>query len=125
MGNIWVLAEAIQYAVDEQQADIINMSLATPRRTHLLGSVLSSSSDSLPQPGEEDFPVTHNPNLVIVAAAGNQGDSTFSAAGDMGVESPRLPAGATITRLGLCVSGKSSLPRCGNESENVYTPPPR
>jgi hypothetical protein len=75
IGNIWVLAEAITYAVD-QGADVINMSLATPRRTHLLGSVLNKVCDDVPLPGEEDFPAATNPYLVIVAGAGNTGDST-------------------------------------------------
>jgi len=84
MGNIWVLAEALKYAVDpdgdpntDDGADVINMSLSTLRRTHLLGSALSRvCGDDAPQAGEEDFPAASNPNLVVVSAAGNAGNST-------------------------------------------------
>ena len=83
MGNVWVLAEALQYAVDPDNnpnthdgADVINMSLSTLRETRLLRSVLSAVCDDVPLPGEDDFPAVSNPNLVVVAAAGNGGDTT-------------------------------------------------
>jgi hypothetical protein len=41
----------------------------------LLRSVLTKVSDDVPLPGEDDFPAVGNPNLVIVAAAGNGADT--------------------------------------------------
>jgi subtilisin family serine protease len=83
LGNTWVLAEALAYAVDpdgnpatHDGADVINLSLSTLRRTRLLRSVLAKVCDDEPSPGEEDFPATASANLVIVAAAGNGGDFT-------------------------------------------------
>ena len=74
-GNIWVLAEALSYAVNHG-ADVISMSLATPRQTHLLGDMLKRVSDDATQVGD-DFPdTTANPGLVVVAGAGNTGDTT-------------------------------------------------
>ena len=83
VGNVWVIAEALRFAVDPDNdpstndgADVINLSLATLRHTKLLSSVLSRVCDDAPAPGEDDFPATANPNLVVVAAAGNDADST-------------------------------------------------
>src|SRR6185369_11873982 len=80
IGNTWVLAEALAYAVDpdgnpatHDGADVINLSLSTLRRTRLLKSVLDKvcGDGSL---GADDFPAVGNENLVVVAAAGNGGD---------------------------------------------------
>ncbi|HEX8853673.1 MAG TPA: S8 family serine peptidase, partial [Pyrinomonadaceae bacterium] len=58
-------------------ADIINLSLGTLRRTKLLSSLLSKVCDDAPTPGvEDDFPTLGNPNVVVVAAAGNTGNDT-------------------------------------------------
>ncbi len=83
VGNVWVLAEALAYAVDpdgnpntHDGADVINMSLVTLRHTRLLSSVLSKVCDDVPAPGDDDFPAVANPNLVVVAAAGNAGNTT-------------------------------------------------
>lgn len=75
---MWVLAEALAYAVDpdgnpatRDGADVINLSLSTLRRTRLLKSVLERvCGDST----ATDFPAAANPNLVVVAAAGNGGN---------------------------------------------------
>jgi subtilisin family serine protease len=75
------LAEALAFAIDpdgnpttRDGADVINLSLSTLRRTRMLKQVLESAcgGDSTDQ---NDFPVG-DPNLVIVAAAGNGGDFT-------------------------------------------------
>src|SRR5215813_13718888 len=62
LGNIWVLAEALTYAVDpdgnpntHDGADVINLSLSTLRHTHLLSSVLAKVCGGEAEPGEEDF----------------------------------------------------------------------
>lgn len=80
VGNIWVLAEALAFAIDPDGnpatadgADVINLSLSTLRKTELIGNLLAEAcgvSDSA------DFPVSTNPYLVVVAAAGNGGDDT-------------------------------------------------
>jgi subtilisin family serine protease len=79
LGNMWVLAEALAFALDPDGnpntadgADVINMSLTTLRETELIESLLDKACG-----GESnDFPVAVNPYLVVVAAAGNGGDST-------------------------------------------------
>jgi len=83
LGNVWVLSEALAYAVDpdnnpntDDGADVINLSLSTLRQTRLLRSVLSRICDDVPLPGEDNFPAVANPNLVVVAAAGNGADTT-------------------------------------------------
>lgn len=83
VGNIWVLAEALAYAADpdgnpstHDGADVINISLGTLRRTNLLSSVLEKVCSDSPVPGNDDFPAIGNPNVVVVAAAGNTGDTT-------------------------------------------------
>jgi len=82
VGNVWVLAEALAYAVNPDGdprtadgADVINLSLSTSRQTALVRNLLTklcggSTSEN------QDFPVSGNPYLVIVAAAGNGGDTT-------------------------------------------------
>jgi subtilisin family serine protease len=81
LGNVWVLAEALAYAVDpdgnpntQDGADVINLSLSTLRRTRLLRGLLSEACDD--SATSDGFPVVANPKLVIVAAAGNRADTT-------------------------------------------------
>ena len=109
IGNVWVLAEALSYAVDpdgnpstHDGADVINMSLSTLRQTSLLRSVLSKICDDVPLPGEDDFPAVGNPNLVVIAAAGNGGDTTrqYPAAEDVGfARRGRLRTNRTRSRV--------------------------
>jgi subtilisin family serine protease len=82
IGNTWVLAEALAFAIDpdgnpatRDGADVINLSLSTLRRTRMLKQVLERACDDDATPDENDFPVGE-PNLVVVAAAGNGGDFT-------------------------------------------------
>jgi len=57
-------------------ADVINLSLSTLRRTRLLKSVLERVCDNYASTsGEQEFPAVANPNLVVVAAAGNGGNT--------------------------------------------------
>jgi subtilisin family serine protease len=80
LGNIWVLAEALAFALDPDGnpktadgADVINLSLSTLRETELISDLLEKACG-----GDSgiDFPVSFNPYLVVVAAAGNDGDDT-------------------------------------------------
>ena len=81
VGNIWVLAEALAFAIDPDGnpatadgADVINLSLSTLRETKLIGNLLAKACGGTSD--GEDFPVSTNPHLVVVAAAGNGGDDT-------------------------------------------------
>ncbi len=80
VGNVWVLAEALAFAIDPDGnpatadgADVINLSLSTLRETEMIGKLLAQACG-----GSDggDFPVSTNPHLVVVAAAGNEGDDT-------------------------------------------------
>jgi subtilisin family serine protease len=75
-----VLAEALAYAVNPDGdpgtadgADVINLSLSTLRQTKLVGGLLAKACGG---DSNLDIPVSPNPYLVVVAAAGNGGDST-------------------------------------------------
>lgn len=72
-GNIWVLAEALRYAVDHG-ANVINMSLGTTRQTDLLDDLLNDLSCSDDDP-EEQCTNPRMSGVVIVAAAGNGGNT--------------------------------------------------
>ena len=72
-GNMWVLAEALSYAINNG-ATVINMSLATPRRSRLFSDLQDKASGGL-TPDNDDFG-SYNDNVVVVAAAGNTGNNT-------------------------------------------------
>ncbi len=97
-GNIWVLAEALKYAIDpdgkpntDDGADVINLSLSTTRRTNLLAEIVGAvTCNEISGEGEEDgegeeCKATGSLGVVVVAAAGNQGSST-----------PEYPAGEGV-----------------------------
>jgi len=75
VGNMWVLAEALRYALDpdgdpstDDGADVINMSLATVHDSGFLKEILGDVCDT-------GFPSAY-PKVVVVAAAGNGGSTT-------------------------------------------------
>ncbi len=81
VGNVWVLAEALAYAVDPDGdprtadgADVINLSLSTSRQTALVRNLLTKLCGGTTSE-DQDFPVSGNPYLVVVAAAGNGGNT--------------------------------------------------
>jgi len=90
MGNIWVLAEALRYAVDpdnnpatDDGADVINLSLSTTRPTQLLTEIVhlvtcdNDDSDDGDDHGDDDDCLTPaRRGVVVVAAAGNNASST-------------------------------------------------
>jgi thermitase len=75
VGNMWVLAEALRYALDpdgdpstDDGADVINMSLATFQNSRVLREVVGDACDTgVPSPYSK---------VVVVAAAGNHGTTT-------------------------------------------------
>lgn len=90
MGNVWVLSEALLYAVDpdgdpatNDGAAVINLSLGTTRRTNLLEDVLERVTcgddfDDDDDDGDEDVVrCASQGGSVVIAAAGNSGDTTL------------------------------------------------
>ncbi len=82
-GNIWVLAEALAYAVDPDGnpstadgAQVINLSLSTRRPTALLNEVInaitcSDDDDDDDDDGDDNCLVPNGRGAVVLAAAGN------------------------------------------------------
>jgi subtilisin family serine protease len=85
VGNIWVLAEALAYAINPDGdpntadgADVINLSLGTSYRTDLLGEVVAAVTCEQDDDPDEDDTCLVSPNqrgAVVVAAAGNSGSN--------------------------------------------------
>jgi subtilisin family serine protease len=84
-GNIWVLAEALAYAINPDGnvntadgVDVINLSLGTTYPTELLGEIVAAvTCEEDDDPGEDDDCLV-GPNqhgAVVVAAAGNNSSS--------------------------------------------------
>lgn len=88
VGNIWVLAEALAYAINPDGdpntadgADVINLSLGTTDRTDLLGEIVAAVTCEEDDDQDEDdddgcLVVPGQHGAVVVAAAGNDGSST-------------------------------------------------
>jgi subtilisin family serine protease len=75
-GNVWVLAEALQYAM-AHGATVVNMSLAMPSDSRLLGDVLKAVACGDPATiGPTDLPCYRPDGAVVVEAAGNFGSQT-------------------------------------------------
>ena len=85
-GDIWVLAEALAYAINPDGdpntadgADVINLSLSTSYRTDLLTEIVASvTCEQDDDFDEDDDTCLVRPNqrgAVVVAAAGNSGSS--------------------------------------------------
>jgi subtilisin family serine protease len=80
VGNLWVLAEGLQYAFDpdgdpttHDGADVINLSLGTRRQTGILAALVRRVACDAEQDGE--YCRSPDRRAVIVAAAGNSGGS--------------------------------------------------
>ena len=83
VGNVWVLAEALEYAM-RNGAQVINLSLILPTDNHLLRDVLKAAACAdAPPPG--DLPCFRPDGAVVVEAAGNSATQT-----------PPFPAGYSI-----------------------------
>lgn len=94
VGNIWVLAEGLLYAVDpdgnpntNDGAAVINLSLGTLRRTQLLERIVAEVAcmNDDDDDDDDDNRCRVAGGAVVVAAAGNGGDST-----------PQYPAAESI-----------------------------
>lgn len=94
VGNIWVLSEAIAYAVNPDGdpntpdgADVINLSLATQRQTNLLNEIIDEiTCDDEDDFGEQPCPLIKD--TVVVAGAGNRASDV-----------PEYPAGEQLAGL--------------------------
>lgn len=86
MGNVWVLAEGLLYAVDpdgdpasDDGAHVINLSLGTTRPTELLEDIAEiARCDDDDNDTDDDYAVRCAivGGAVVVSAAGNSGDAT-------------------------------------------------
>ncbi|HSH79257.1 MAG TPA: S8 family serine peptidase [Herpetosiphonaceae bacterium] len=79
LGNLWVMAEALAYAANpdgdattDDGADVINLSWGTPESVELLKEVLQ---DVIGVGGDADEGGGGGQGIVVLAAAGNSGDS--------------------------------------------------
>jgi hypothetical protein len=103
VGNIWVIAEALAYAVNpdgdlstDDGADVINLSLSTDRRTNLLTDIeddVTCTDDDHPH---DCLAGARQRGAVVVAAAGNGGSSAMEYPAAEGV-SGSIAVGASTT----------------------------
>jgi subtilisin family serine protease len=91
VGNIWVLAEALAFAVNpdgkpgtDDGADVINLSLGTLRRTDLISDLVTEASrdnrdgdirDDNDDNEKSNSKLRKHRNVVVIAAAGNRGST--------------------------------------------------
>jgi len=106
LGNIWVLAEALKYAIDpdgnpatDDGADVINLSLSTTRRTNLLAELVAAvACTEEPSGGDgeaagEDGEAGESEECE---ATGGQGALVAAAAGNSSAWTPEYPAGEGV-----------------------------
>jgi subtilisin family serine protease len=81
--DVWRLARALIYAANpdgdmttNDGADIVNLSIGTPDRTNLLRKLIAAETNDGTDPDDPDLPEIGHPAIVIVAAAGNTGNTT-------------------------------------------------
>jgi subtilisin family serine protease len=94
-GNLWVLAEALVFALDPDgnpatpdSVDVINLSLGTLRETDLLEDLIDDATCSDDDDVENQDRCNQTGGTVVVAAAGN-----------LGTETPMYPAAEQVTGL--------------------------
>jgi subtilisin family serine protease len=95
-GNLWVLAEALLFALDPDgdpatpdSVDVINLSLGTLRETDLLEDLIDDATCSDDDDNVENQDrCTQTGGTIVVAAAGN-----------LGTETPMYPAAEQVTGL--------------------------
>jgi subtilisin family serine protease len=88
MGNVWVLARALQFAVDpdgnpetDDGADVINLSLGTTQETKLLKEIVESincSPNEVVEAKKKDKKPKCDRGVVVIVAAGNTGEESES-----------------------------------------------
>ncbi len=109
VGNLWVLAEGLAYAVDpdgdpatDDGADVINMSLGTNRPTSLLAEIVAAVTCADDDDNENDDDGENclaggGRGVVVVAAVGNSGGSTPEYPAAEGVAGSLAVAASTLT----------------------------
>ena len=114
-GNIWVLAEALAYAVNPDGdldtpdgADVINLSISTLRRTELLEEIMrdvicDGDDDDDGDDGEEDEDEEGNSRRATdddeCLAGVGRGAVVVAAAGNRGSDTPEYPAAEGLAGL--------------------------
>jgi thermitase len=101
VGNIWVLAEAIEYAVNPDGnpntadgVDVINLSLATKRQTNIINEII----DEITCDDDDDF--TENIKQLGENTCQNLRDTIVVAgAGNSASDLPEYPAGEQVSGL--------------------------
>ncbi len=104
VGNIWVLAEAMAYAMNPDGdittadgADVINLSLGTDHPTNLLAEIENDVSCSDDDEGDDECLADQNHHGAVVAVA----------AGNDGLGDPEYPAAESVSSV-LAVGASTS-----------------
>jgi thermitase len=134
MGNVWVLAEALSYAVDpdgnpatDDGARVINMSLGTTRRTDLLDDIVKEVTCTDDDEGEgedDDDRCARTGGVVVVAAAGNQGNEIMHYPAAEGVNGLLAVAASNESRRLADFSTRGSWVHIAAPGENIYSTVP-
>jgi subtilisin family serine protease len=133
VGNIWVLAEALAYAINPDGdvntadgADVINLSLGTTYRTDLLGEIVAAvTCEEDDDPGEDDCLVGPNQHgAVVIVAAGNSGSNTPEYPAAEGVIGSLVVAASTQTDSLAAFSNYGSWVHIAAPGENILSSVP-
>lgn|GEM_PF-4547002 len=140
MGNIWVLAEALAFAVDpdgnpatDDGADVINLSLGTNRPTELLAEIVTTvtcANNSNDDDDDDDddnnngCPAAGGRGAVVVAAAGNSGTDALEYPAAEGVAGSLAIAASTPTDTLVDFSTRGSWVDVAAPGENILSSVP-
>jgi subtilisin family serine protease len=124
--NVWVIAEALAYAVNPDGdrdtadgADVINLSLSTPRRTDLLAEIVAAiECDG----GGECL--AGQRGVVVVAAAGNDGSTTPEYPAAEGVDGLLAVGASTAADALASFSNRGPWVHVAAPGENVLSSVP-
>jgi parallel beta-helix repeat protein len=132
-GNIWVLAEALAYAVDpdgdpatNDGAQVINLSLSTTQPTNLLAEIVAvvTCDDDHDGVGDDDCSLDGGRGVVIVAAAGNSGTDLPEYPAAEGVAGSLAVAASTPADTLADFSARGSWVHLAAPGENILSSVP-